>query len=137
MTELSVKEFIAQMVKDGKRNVVNFTPKKVFTLPLPADSKLVREFTKGLAYKVVIFDGQEEHPYMINLRKRGNVHGNRNEEIFKKGVELRLYVDKSMREIAKEVGIGSLKEKRCQICEGGGWFSDGWRYSYGDYYTEV
>lgn len=32
---------------------------------------------------------------------------------------------------------GMFKFRKCRICEGGGWYSDGRRYTYENYYCEL
>ena len=130
MEYLRKEDFIEQMVK-GK--VSNFSNKKLLILPLPNDTENIKKFTKRVANQVLIFDGIKEHPYMLGKKAS---QAKRNEEVFKTAIELRLYVDKTLEEIAKEVGV-KLKKSKCKISEGGGWYSEGLRYSFNNYYTEI
>ena len=43
---------------------------------------------------------------------------------------------KRLKQILKETGI-NLKSEKCNIYEGGGWYSQGTRYFYKDIYCEV
>ena len=42
---------------------------------------------------------------------------------------------KSLQQIQDEIGI-KLESEPCRICEGGGWYSKGFRFNYKDIYIE-
>lgn len=123
MSEVTYYEFIDLLSKE-----FNLKTHKEYTLKLPAARKVVKYFTTSVANEVRIFDGEKEHPYMI---EKG-----RNEDVFKKGVELRRFGRKSICEILAEIPV-KLRTESCKICEGGGWYSKGTRYYYKENYIEV
>lgn len=102
--------------------------KREYVLRLPANKKNMKMFTMGEAGAVRIFDGTNEHPYMLP--------GKRNDEKLKTGIELRKISEKTLSEIIKETGA-KVKTEGCKVCEGGGWYSNGTRYIYKEIYCEL
>lgn len=123
MESVSYSKFISQIAED-----FNTSLEKEYTLNLPNIKGKIKGFTASVASRVRIFDGIEEHPYMLSKHLR-------NEDKFKQGVELRYLGEKGFDEIIKESGI-QLKSSPCKICEGGGWSSQGTRYYYKETYCE-
>ena len=80
-------------------------------------------------YSSVIVDKQgNEFPYMLDRNKR-------NEEKLVDFDYLYSIEYKTLEEIIKESGV-KLKTEPCKVCEGGGWYSQGTRTHYKDYYCE-
>lgn len=80
-------------------------------------------------YDSVIVDRLgNEHPYMVNS-------GQRNEEKLIDFDYIYTETLKCLDEIIKETGV-KMGIKKVKICEGGGWYSWGNRYSYKDIYCE-
>lgn len=123
MEELSYRNFVKKIAED-----FNLSPDKEYKLSLPADKKAFKNFVRGDAYRMRIFDGTNEHPYMLENK--------RNDEALAKGVELRYLGEKGLNTILEETGL-KLKSENCRICEGGGWYSNGTKYFYKDYCVEV
>jgi hypothetical protein len=124
MEQLTYRNFVKEIAKD-----FNLSPDKEYKLKIPADKKVLKNFVRGDAYRMRIFDGMNEHPYMINNTVR-------NDEAFSKAIELRYLGEKGLATILEETGL-KLKSEKCKICEGGGWYSEGTKYFYKDYYAEV
>ena len=123
MEQVSYLDFVSEIAKD---NAVKL--EKEVTLSLPADRFTIRSFVARRAHNVRVFDGEIEHPYMLTQNQR-------NEDSLKKGVELRVLATKNLNEVLKEAKI-TLQSERCEVCEGGGWYSEGSRYFYKNIYTE-
>lgn len=123
MKQLTCLKFVEMIAKDFELN-----PKKETVLQMPSDKLARKRFVRGVAHEVRIFDGKQEHPYMIGCEKR-------NEEAFSKAVELRYLAWKNIEEILGESGA-QVKITKCKICEGGGWFTEGKRYIYKNFYME-
>ena len=124
MKQVTVYEFMLEIAKDFSIDI-----NKEFTIRLPKDKKAIKSFTSSLADMVRIFDGEKEHRYMINACKR-------NDEALQKGIELRYSGTKSLSEVIKESGV-ELKVKKCKVCEGGGWYSEGFQYFHKEVYCEI
>lgn len=125
MREVSYNVFAENICKD-----YNISDKVDIVLQNPLlDNKRLKKFTQGIADSVRIFDGEKEHPYMLEYNKR-------NEEVIKKATELRYLRTKTLSEVIKETGV-KLKTKAVQISEGGGWYSKGRRYEYKGIYIEI
>jgi hypothetical protein len=124
MKEVYYHVFLAKLCQD-----FDMITTKELVLKLPADNKKVKSFTTSRARDVRIFDGQIEHPYMLNEYKR-------NDEILSKGKELRYKTSKSLRELISEYNL-PIQTKPCRICEGNGWTSSGTRYSYENMFIEI
>lgn len=86
-----------------------------------------RKITSFFDAKIVDRNG-DEHPYMINQTVR-------NEEKLLEFDYIYVIRPKGLEEIIKETGL-QLKSKKCRICEGGGWHSQGTRVFYKDIYCE-
>lgn len=123
MKNISSYDLIAEIAKDFSISI-----EKEFTLSLPNSAANIKGFVRGIAARTRIFDGETEHPFMLN--------GMRNNDVLNKGVELRFLGRKSLDEIIKESGA-TVKTENCRICEGGGWTSQGTRYIYKDIYCEI
>ena len=123
MEQVSYLDFVSEIAKD---NAVKL--EKEVTLSLPADRFTIRGFVARRAHNVRVYDGEIEHPYMLTQSQR-------NEEALKKGVELRVLANKNLNEVLKEAKI-TLQSESCEVCEGGGWYSEGSRYFYKNIYTE-
>ena len=123
MKQVRYLDFVSEIAKD---NAVKL--EKEVTLSLPADRFTIRSFVARRAHAVRVFDGEIEHSYMQTQNQR-------NEEALKKGVELRVLATKNLNEVLKEAKI-TLQSERCEVCEGGGWYSEGSRYFYKNIYTE-
>jgi hypothetical protein len=95
---------------------------KEYTLRLPTDKKTFKQWTRGWAHGARIFDGSKEHPYMIDRNTR-------NEKQLETATELRYLGFKTFSQIVKESGV-KLQREKCRICEGGGWHSEGTKYTY-------
>lgn len=122
--ELTYRAFVKEIAKDYQ-----LSPDKEYRLALPTDKKSIKRFVQGDAYRMRIFDGVKEYPYMLD-------HFRRNDEAFSRAVELRYLGEKSLQDILREAGI-TLKSAACRICESAGWSSEGTRYFYKNYYTDV
>lgn len=120
---LGVQEFIEEVLK--KHNAETTT---AIVLKLPASRESIKNFVRSIAYKVRIFDGEKELPYMVECR--------RNEEALKAGKELRATVARNLRDILTDSKAPFLMES-CDISEGGGWYSSGTRYIYENFCCEV
>jgi hypothetical protein len=123
MKELSYIDFVTEIAKD-----FSLETSKEYKLKLPADNKRIKSFIRGVAHMSKIFDGQIEHPYMLDNK--------RNEQALSRGMEIRYIGCKSLNDILNESGI-KLRSENCKISEGGGWYSDGTRYFYKDFYLEI
>lgn len=121
--EVTYYEFIKTICSDH-----NISIDKEYTLKLPADKRVMKWFTRSRAGQIRIFDGNAEHPYMVD--------GTRNDGVLVNGNELRIKDTKSFDLILKETGV-KLQSGKCKICEGGGWYSEGTRYIYKDIYCEI
>ncbi len=116
-------DFLKRIAEDF--NVSTFME---YTLKLPADKREIKNFTRGVAHQVRIFDGKTENDYMISQSVRDDFS-------LAKGTELRWTGLKPLGKLIHETGAEVIGEK-CRICEGGGWTSEGMRYTYGDIYCE-
>ncbi len=123
MKEVTYRDFITTIANDFSIQV-----KKEYSLKLPSDKKSIKRFIASVANEVRIFDGSNEYPYMLEK--------SRNEEKLKIGIELRHRDYKTLSDILTESGA-NIKSKGCRICEGGGWSSQGTRYTYKNIYCEV
>lgn len=121
--EVSEDKFVEILATD-----LGISPKKERKLKLPIGKSAVRNFTSSVAKEVRIFDGKIEHPYMLGEQ--------RNEKAFANGVELRVFTNKNLMEIIEEGGV-ILRKIKCKICDGGGWYHEGLRYFYKNYYVEI
>lgn len=84
----------------------------------------------GIAHSVTIVDEEgNNHPYMLSQSVR-------NDSKLVKFDYLFFDTNKALNEILIEAKI-ALKTEKCNISEGNGWYSQGTRYFYKDYYTEV
>jgi hypothetical protein len=120
---VSYTEFIDRIATD-----FNLSLEKEFRLKLPTDKKTMRRFITSVAYKTRIFDGTNEHPYMLPTR--------RNDEALATGIELRYTGRKSFGEVLDESGA-EVKSCSVKMCEGGGWYSAGTKYTYKEIYIEL
>jgi len=126
MEQVRYYDFIKRICED-----FNLEIDMEYVLPLPADKKFIKGFTTSRAGDIRIFDGELEHPYMMDKHSC-----QRNDKAFAIGKELRYKGTKSMADIINESGV-KLETKKCRICEGGGWSSEGTRYIYKDIYCEL
>ena len=78
---------------------------------------------------VIVSKDGTEHPYMVK-------NGNRNESELIDFDYIYVKIHKNLFEIAKEAGV-ILKRSKCRIDEGGGWYSNGYRYYYNEFYCEI
>ena len=78
---------------------------------------------------VIVSKYGTEHPYMIK-------NGNRNELALIDFDYIYVKTHKNLFEILKEADI-TLKRSKCRIDEGGGWYSNGYRYYYDEFYCEL
>ncbi|WPO89903.1 hypothetical protein [Chryseobacterium sp. HR92] len=70
-----------------------------------------------------------EFPYMLNPYQRNN-------DKLKEFDFIYVIRSKGLNEIINETGA-LVKTEICKICEGGGWYSWGTKYTYGDVYCEI
>jgi len=81
-------------------------------------------------YNAVIVDKNgNEFPYMLNPSMRNNEKLSDFDYIY-------VIRHKDLFQICEETGV-KLKSKKCRICEGGGWTSQGTKYFYKDISCEV
>lgn len=125
MKELTTYEFITAFCKD-----VNIEPIKDVHFKLPAKKEYIKNFVSGNAFKVRIFDGENEYPYMSSVTPPI-----RNDEKLNIGKELRMKIYKSFTDIQKESCV-EIHQIRVRISEGAGWYSWGIRYTYKDFFCE-
>jgi hypothetical protein len=121
--DVSFYDFLLRIAADH-----NISPKKEYTLRLPADKKTIKRFTQSVATEVRIFDGYRERPYMLSENIRNDI-------ALGTGIELRRLGLKSLDTIVAESGA-EVKYSRCTISEGNGWYSKGMRVAYKDIYCE-
>lgn len=119
---LSVHGFIHYVA--GERD---FPATEEYILDMPSDKLSIKRFVKGRANKVRIFDGQKEHSYMISEDKR-------NDEALETAKELRVEDDIEFYMLLIMCPI--ITKTKCRIDEGNGWWTNGYRYTYKDHYTE-
>lgn len=88
----------------------------------------IRKISSFYDAKIVDKNGNE-FDYMLNQNTRNN------EKLLDFDY---IYVSrpKSLQQIIEETGA-KVTAKKCKICEGGGWYSQGFRYTYKDIYCEV
>lgn len=132
MTELTNYDFLKMLAVE-----YNIELKENRTLRMPANPKLLKQFTMGHANSTFIFDGETEHPYMIGISET-RYNPKRNEEKLAIAKELRQLRFRRLDEVIKEAKDKGavIKSAPCQISEGGGWHSSGTAYFYKDFYTE-
>lgn len=123
MKHVKCYDFLIRIAND-----FNVSPFMEYTLKLSAEKHKIKNFTRGIAAQVRIFDGRAENPYMISGTQRDDFS-------LAKGTELRWTGLKPLGKLIHETGA-VVKGEKCRICEGGGWTSEGMRYSYGDIYCE-
>ena len=78
---------------------------------------------------VIVTNEGEELPYMLP-------NGCRNEAALASFDFIYVKTFKSLLEVIKEANVG-VKTSKCKISEGGGWYSQGLRYTYKDFYCEI
>lgn len=107
----------------------NLDISKEVSLKLPATPKEIKNFSRGWANSVIIETTYGEFPYMLSKHLR-------NDSKLLDGLKLKKTISKTLDEVCKEAGI-TLSFKKVKISEGGGWYSNGFRYFFDDVYCEL
>lgn len=80
---------------------------------------------------IIVDHEGKEYPYMLDVSKP-----QRNDEKLKEFNYIKIIRNKSLQEICEEANI-TLKSHNVKICEGNGWYSNGTRYYYKDFYCDI
>ena len=105
---------------------IKFNYKSFKTNPNTGNKKI------NVSSDAIIVDHQgKEYPYMLDISKP-----QRNDEKLKQFDYIKIIRYKSLEEICNEAKI-KLKTSNVKICEGNGWYSNGTRYYYKDFYCDI
>lgn len=128
MKEISYSEFTKKIAEDynliQKKKI-----KRYFTdFPIVNGKRKIN----AIASSVIVDKDNNEFPYMLSAPWE---HAVRNND---KLIEFNYIYDityKSLEELLQEANI-KLKTEPCKVCEGNGWYTNGTRYYYKEYYIE-
>lgn len=124
MKEVTISVFVNAIAKDYNLEVIVKKKKYFNDFPIVNGKRKIN--SSGIS--IIVDKEGNSHPYMLNPWQR-------NDEKLVDFDYIYVNVSKSLKEITDEAGI-SLQSKRTKICEGGGWYSWGVRYTYKDIYCE-
>lgn len=125
MKEVTLYEFITTICNDY--NIESVKKIKTYKHQFPIKNGKISISSR---YNAIIVDNDgNEHPYMINSFTRNNEKLIDFDYIY-------VIMYKSISDIIEETGV-NIKTSKAKICEGGGWYSQGTRYTYKDIYCEI
>lgn len=124
MKEITSYEFITTICNNY--NIESTKKIKTYKNQFPIKNGKIRISAR---YDSIIVDNDgNEYPYMIN--------NSRNNDKLVNFDHIYTIVSKSINDIIEETGV-VIKTSKAKICESGGWYSNGTRYTYKDIYCEI
>lgn len=125
--QVTYYQFCKTIADDFKIELNQKHKTKLSQFPIKNGKRKISSFYDAV---IVDVDGNE-YPYMLS-----QTPPIRNDEKLIDFDYIYIIRPKGLEQILKETGV-NLKSKKCRICEGGGWYSQGRRYFYKDISCEV